>query len=467
VPHAVRRSALFAALLSFGAAPLFAQDALVQGDVGRRLDSAVTTAERAGFSGVVLVLLRGDVLLYRGAGMAIEAPPTPYTRSTIVPIGSNTKDFTRTAILQLAETGRLVLDDPLSRFFPDAPDDKRGITVRQLLDHTAGFPLGAGSDDERVPERAWRARLFTRPLEFVPGSSRRYSNAGYGLLAAIIERVSGNPYERYLAEHVFTPAGMRETGLALPRFAAQRMAHAFSAGIDRGTMLDKPRETDGPNWNLRGNGGFVSTLDDMRRFYRAILEDSVLLRDPAHRDMVVRPDAPTVLAGSDLVSFFLYGHFPGAGVEVFVASNRAGAPAPRLLDDLLPIVGIRPPPGGRRGDEGPGPRPGSRASFPETGPGRTAAAYLQAYNTGDTAAMRGFFASHADAGPDAPPLAVRMDRFRQMSENLGRLTVESVAENSEGIVVRARAANGDLVTLTFLIEGTAPFSLRGVRVEVG
>jgi CubicO group peptidase (beta-lactamase class C family) len=470
VPHAVRRTAALAVAalaLGLGAAPLVAQDAVVQGEIGRRLDSAVTAAERAGFSGAVLVLQRGEVLLYRGAGMAIEAPATPYTRSTIVPIGSNTKDFTKTAILQLAEAGRLTLDDPVSRFFPDAPADKRGITVRQLLDHTAGFPLGVGPDAEGIARDPWRARLFAQPLEFAPGASRRYSNAGYSLLAAIVERVSGAPYERYLAEHVFAPAGMRETGLVLPRFDGPRLAHAYSAGVDRGTMLDKPRESDGPTWNLRGNGGFVSTLDDMRRFYRAILDDSALLRDPAHRAMVVRPDAPTVLAGSDLVSFFLYGHFPGAGVEIFLATNHAAAPAPRLLDELLPLVGIRPPPGGPRRDQGPGPGPLARTDFPDTGPGRTVAAYFQAYNTGDTAAMRRFFADHSDTGPGAAPLATRMDRFRQMSENLGRLTVESVAETPDGIVVRSHAANGDPVTMTFQVEGTAPFRLQGVRVEVG
>jgi CubicO group peptidase (beta-lactamase class C family) len=469
VPHAVRHTAALALALAFGlgAAPLAAQDAVVQGEVGRRLDSAVTAAERAGFSGAVLVLQGGAVLLHRGAGSAIEAPSTPYTRSTMVPIGSNTKDFTKTAILQLAEAGRLTLDDPVSRFFPDAPADKRGITVRQLLDHTAGFPLGVGPDGEGIARDPWRARLFAQALEFAPGASRRYSNAGYSLLAAIVEQVSGMPYERYLAGHVFAPAGMRETGLVLPRFEASRLAHAYSGGEDRGTMLDKPRESDGPTWNLRGNGGFVSTLEDMRRFYRAVLEDSALLRDPAHRAMVVRPDAPTVLAGSDLVSFFLYGRFPGAGVEILLATNHAAAPAPRLLDELLPIVGIQPPPGGPRRDQGSGPGPGARADFPDTGPGRTVAAYFQAYGTGDTAAMRRFFTEHSDTGPGAPPVAARLERFRQMTENLGRLTVESVVETPDGLVVRARAANGDLVTMTFQVEGTTPFRLRSVRVEVG
>ena len=449
------------------AAPARAQDAVVRGDLGRRLDSSVTRAERAGFSGAVLVVSGGEVVLHRGAGVAVEEPRTPYARATILPIGSNTKDFTKTAILQLAEAGRLTLDDTVGRFFPDAPADKRPITVRQLLEHTAGLPLGVGSDGEAPSAAAWRQRLFERPLESAPGSARRYSNAGYGLLAAIVERVSGVPYERYVADHIFGPARMRETGLVLPVFDRARLAHAYAAGSDRGTMLDLPRESDGPNWNLRGNGGFVSTLEDMARFYRAILLDTALLRAREHRAMVVRPDEPTVLAGSDLVSFFLYGHFPGVGVEIFVASNHAAAQAPRLLDDLLPVLGIRQPQERRRRDDGPAPAPGARPGLPETGPGRTVAAYFEAYNSGDTAAMRRFFDEHALTGSGAPPMATRLDRFRQMFEHLGRITVENVAETADGLEVHARASNGDPVTLTFLLEGEAPFRLRGLRVEVG
>jgi len=468
VPTWRSRSLCITAAAILGAAPRLAGQApIVSGDLGRRLDSAVTAAEGAGFSGAVLVVQRGAVLLERGAGLAIESPPTPYTRSTVVPIGSNTKDFTKTAILQLVEAGRLSLEDSLGRFFPDAPADKRGITLRQLLEHTAGFPIGVGPDAEAIGLEAWRRRLFATPLEFAPGTSRRYSNPGYSVLAAIIEQVSGSPYERYLAEHVFAPAGMRETGLVQPRFDPTRLAHAYSAGQDRGTMLDAPRDADGDYWNLRGNGGLVSTLDDMRRFYRAILDDTTLLRDAGHRRMVLRTEGPTVLAGSDLVSFFLYGTFPGAGIEFVLASNHAAAPAPRLLDALLPIVGIQPPPQGPTHPTGPAIAGPARRSLPDTGPGRTVAAYLEAYNSGDTTAMRHFFTERAVAGPEAPPLATRLDRYRQMRENLGNLTVESATETPEGIEVRARSANGDLVTLAFLLEPAAPYRMRGMRVEVG
>lgn len=450
------------------APPLAGQAPIVSGDLGRRLDSAVTSAEHEGFGGAVLVVQRGTALLERGAGLAIESPPTPFTRATVVPIGSNTKDFTKTAILQLVEAGRLRLEDSLGRFFPDAPPDKRGITLRQLLEHTAGFPIGIGSDDEVIGLDAWRQRLFAGPLEFAPGTSRRYSNPGYSLLAAIIEQVSGTTYERYVAQHIFAPAGMRETGLVLPQFDPGRLAHAYSAGRDRGTMLDMPRDADGDYWNLRGNGGLVSTLDDMRSFYRAIQDGTALLADAGHRRMVLRTEGPTVLAGSDLVSFFLYGLFPGAGIEFVLASNHASAPAPHLLDALLPIVGIQPPPGGPHHPEGPpiATEP-THARLPDTGPGRTVAAYLEAYNSGDTTAMRTFFTERAVAGPETPPMEARLDRFRQMRENLGRLTVESVTETSDGIDVRARSANGDLVTLGFLIEPTAPFRMRGMRVQVG
>ena len=458
-----------ALLASLALAPSAAAQApMATGELGRRLDSAVAAAERAGFSGAVLVAQNGTVLLERGAGLAIESPPTPYTGATVVPIGSNTKDFTKTAVLQLVESERIRLDDSLGRFFPDAPADKRGITLRQLLDHTAGFPIGVGADDEVIALDAWRRRLFATPLEFAPGTSRRYSNPGYGLLAAVIEQVTGTTYERYLADHVFAPAGMRETGLVLPNLDPTRLAHAYAAGRDRGTMLDMPHDADGDYWNLRGNGGLVSTLDDMRRFYHAIRDDTVLLKDAGDRRMVLRTDGPTVLAGSDLVSFFLYGLFPGAGFEFVLASNHAAAPAPQLLDALLPIVGIRAPTRGPAHATGPAIASGpAQVRLPDTGPGRTVGAYLDAYNSGDTTAMRAFFTEHTAQGPDAPPLEARLDRYRQMRENLGRLTVESVKESPDGFIVRARSANGDLVELDFTIEAEAPFRLRGMRVQVG
>jgi hypothetical protein len=105
--------------------------------------------------------------------------------------------------------------------------------------------------------------------------------------------------------------------------------------------------------------------------------------------------------------------------------------------------------------------------LPATGPGRTVAAYFDAFNGGDTTQMRRFFEQHAVSGPQAPPLAVRVSRTAQMRQELGRLTIESVRETGAGLEVVVTAERGERATLSFDLEPAAPFRMRGLRVEVG
>ncbi|MEP7000539.1 MAG: serine hydrolase domain-containing protein, partial [bacterium] len=119
-------------------------------DVSLKLDSAMRVAERAGFSGVVRVERAGATLLEKGYGMANRAEKISFTPATIVQIGSNTKDFTAVAILQLQQAGQLSMNDSIGKYFTNAPTSKRDITIRQLMNHCAGFPLGIGGDFEAL-----------------------------------------------------------------------------------------------------------------------------------------------------------------------------------------------------------------------------------------------------------------------------------------------------------------------------
>ena len=337
LPHA---AVALAALATLAAAP---RSNVVNGEAGARLDAAAREAEQQGFHGVVLAARGGEELLVSGYGLANRAAGRRFDASTVVQIGSNVKDFTKVAVLQLVEQGRVRLTDTLSTFFPQAPPDKRAITLEQLLEHTGGFPLGVGPDEEVLAKEAFLDRVFARPLAAVPGGKRIYSNAGYSLLAIAVEQVTSRPYETHVAAAIFAPAGMRETGLLLPRFDPSRLAHGYSAGEDRGTMLDRERLADGHGYNLRGNGGHVSTVRDMFRFYRA-LRDGTLLREPAHRARVV-PEEPVMLAGSDGTCFFLYAREPREDVELLIATNHAGWKAPRLLSLLRPVLVLAAPSG--------------------------------------------------------------------------------------------------------------------------
>ena len=465
MPSSVRlRLRFLSPLLLVLTQTLTAQQPIVRDSLGQRLDSLLRAAEARGFHGSVLVARRGEVVLLNGYGFANHATNTRFSPSTLVQIGSNTKDFTATAIYQLIERGRLRLSDSLPRFFEGVPADKRGITVQQLLDHTAGLPLGLGGDERPLTKAQMLQELWALTLPSPPGAGKRYSNLGYSILAAIIEQLSGMPFDAYVAQRIFDPAGMRETGLLLPHFDRARIAHGYAEGRDRGVILDLPHDADGHSWNLRGNGGHLSTVSDMHRFYRA-LRGPALLRDEQHRRAVIPFNEPGVWAGSDMTSFFLFANFPGAEIEVLVASNHREYQGNRLLREIEPILGLELP--GR--EVVPTTSAPLLDRVPDTGIGRTVAAYLEAFNTGDTATMRRFFTERALSGPDSPPLDVRLQRYQMMWSDVGRLTVRGVRQvpDGAGLIVVAARDNGETLTLTFNVEPEPPHRLRSIRVEIG
>jgi CubicO group peptidase (beta-lactamase class C family) len=115
------------------------------------------------------------------------------------------------------------------------------------------------------------------PISFKPGRKFEYSNVGYSLLAVIVEMVSGQPYETYLREHLFELAGMTKTGYVLPVWQTEELVHGYlSDAEDWGTPLDHLWAEDGPYWNLRGNGGILSTANDMYKWHLALEGNSIL-----------------------------------------------------------------------------------------------------------------------------------------------------------------------------------------------
>lgn len=444
------------------ATPLFAQDS------ARSLDSTFLAAEARGFSGAVLIARNGKVLLEKGYGMANRADRIPFTPSTIVQIGSNTKDFSAVAILQLQQRGLLDVHDKLSRFFPDAPADKKDITIWQLMRHEAGFPLGLGGGDfAPMTRQALIDSAMSFRLLFAPGARQSYSNTGYSLLAAIIERVSGRTYDEYVRDNILVPAGLVHTGFLLPGFAARDLAHGYRAsGEDAGTMLAKPHAPDGPWWNLRGNGGMLSTVGDMRQFYKTLFESEKLLRLDARNGMF-NPDEPIGLAGSDLVNFFLYERMPRAGIEMLIASTNAAMKAPAVRSEIAPILGL---PGMGDPDDGEDGGPVARA---EGKPVSEAVSkliddFVAAINAGDKAALSRFISAHFLLTPDSPTADQRAERLAGMHSDLGILTVlrTAVVESGQVQAVVKTEREGQAL-LIFDVEMSDPYRIRRFGIQVG
>jgi len=241
-----------------------------------------------GASGSLVAAREGEMVHCEGFGMADREARVAAACDTAYDIQSMTKQFTAAAILKLEMMGELRVTDPISKFVGPVPDDKREITLHQLLTHTAGLIDGLGGDYTRLSRTDLVAGALESKLRSPPGAEYHYSNLGYGLLAAIIERVSGMGYEAFLAEHLFAPAGMAQTGYVLPEWGPDQVAVEYDArGAAQGRPFDHPWADDGPYWNLRGNGGLLSTARDMFRWHLALEGDEVL--DQGAKDKLFTP----------------------------------------------------------------------------------------------------------------------------------------------------------------------------------
>ncbi|MFQ6039068.1 MAG: serine hydrolase domain-containing protein, partial [Candidatus Aminicenantales bacterium] len=247
-------------------------DTGVRGEMAKRLDEYLTRITPFGFSGACLVAEKGKIVLNKGYGMAVRSEGVPNTHETVFSVGSITKQFTAAAIMKLEMMGKLSPQDSISRFFEDVPPDKKGITLHHLLTHSAGVVPSTGPDYVPASREEVVRKILEAPLEFPPGEQFSYSNAGYTLLAAVVEKVSGKTYEAFLREHLFEPAGMAFTGYRMPDWSQKVVAHWYVGERDNGTPLEKPY----PSWHLLGNGGILSTTEDMYRWHLALLGDRVL-----------------------------------------------------------------------------------------------------------------------------------------------------------------------------------------------
>lgn len=236
-----------------------------------------------GFAGVVLVKEGDERLLAEGFGFANREKEIPWTTATHSTVGSIAKQFTAAAVMKLVETKKLSVEDPLGKFFADAPADKREIELHQLLTHSAGFGELELRDNDWISRDDLVQTALEAPLLFEPGTRYEYSNVGYSLLAAIVELVSGKGYEAFLAEELFRPAGMSETGFLLPKYDPGRMAVGYHGEERWGTMREDMYFDEGPSWVLVGNGGMYSTAEEMARWVDALAKHRVLSKESVEK----------------------------------------------------------------------------------------------------------------------------------------------------------------------------------------
>lgn len=245
----------------------------LQNDLGQEIDREIQRSTSGGFWGVVLVAKGGKTLLAKGYGFADYAS-TPNSPTTLFELASASKQFTAAAILKLEMDGKLKTDDPITKFFKDVPDDKKAITVHQLVTHTSGLSVDAALPYTSDATRDDLAKeILAAPLESKPGEKFAYCNFAYALLAAIVEIASGQSFEEYSKSKLFEPAGMKDTGFIMdkaldPKRAAGRLTDGGDAAWTSVNWFW--------GWGYRGMGGAVTTAEDLVMWDRALRGDSVL-----------------------------------------------------------------------------------------------------------------------------------------------------------------------------------------------
>lgn len=228
--------------------------------------------------GVSLAVVRnGKVIAARGYGVADLEHGIAVTPNTVFKIASISKQFLATGIMLLAQDGKLSVDDPVSKFYPGAPESWRGITLRHFMSHTSGvLREGPAFDPLKVQADSLVVlSAFDRPLEFPTGSKYQYCNVCYFTLADVITRVSGKPWDVFLAERVFRPAGMTATRTTTTRDLVPHRARGY-AWRDS-AYLNAPEYIA-----VRPSGAFLSTAMDLARWDAALYDDRVLTK--ASRD---------------------------------------------------------------------------------------------------------------------------------------------------------------------------------------
>ncbi|MGZ3373355.1 MAG: serine hydrolase [Gemmatimonadaceae bacterium] len=230
----------------------------------------------------IAVIKEGKIVKEAGYGLADVETNTPATPQTVYKAASLSKQFIGAAIMLLVQDGKLQLDDRASRFLDTVPDTWKDITIRELLTHTSGIVR------DPVDYEPFRAQpitdvvrsAYSLPLNSQPGEKWLYSNVGYYVLAQIISNASGKPWDQFIAERLFVPAGMVSTRTTTTTAIVPNRASGYTR--DGETIVDAE------NWiAVRPSGAFVSTVDDLAR-WDAFLDTTSALSPSSRQQLWTR-----------------------------------------------------------------------------------------------------------------------------------------------------------------------------------
>jgi len=323
-------------------------------DTATRMEQIVQdSVSRKVFMGTVLVARGDEILLDKGYGFAnleLNVPDTPPTKFRL---GSVTKQFTATAIMLLQERGKINVDDPVKKYMPDAPAAWDKITIFNILTHTAGIPNYTNFPEypalQAIPTTPQKlvARFIDKPLDFQPGEKYSYSNSGYIVLGYLVEKLSGETYEKFLQENIFTPLGMNDSGYDSNTAIIPHRAEGYApsaTGIVNADYTDMTVPFSA--------GALYSTTEDLLRWEKGLNggkllkpDSLVMMTTPFKNNYAFGLEVRTVNGhkvinhGGGIQGFnTMVSYYPDDKLEVIVLSNINGAAPQDLTTKLAAVV---------------------------------------------------------------------------------------------------------------------------------
>ena len=485
-----RSTFLFAAALVAIAHPARAVAAPCPASFGANLEREFKPwlAQRAAagsFSGVVLVACDGRNIFSAAHGVADRSTGRPVTMDTRFNLGSMNKMWTAIAVAQLVEQGKIDLDAPVGRYLPDLanPALRDSVLVRHLLSHTAGtgsyFTRGFLRNHVFANAAADYLPYFVPdPLDFRPGERMQYSNAGFALLGAIVERVSGENVFTYMPRAVLARAGMTTASYADLRRLSPDMAVGYA--MPPGAEAPVPNT---PMLEQHGSpaGGAYATAADVLAFSRALWGGRLVRPDLVATFTQPRvPMGPSMHYGygfgvGEVGGWRLVGHnggapgvgtefvsFPDQGLDIIVLTNVEMPEATNVVGRMIGVLQGRAPVTAAMAPEDQAAPAPARSASPAVERTRAwlaaTAAGLEAYTT--------FVTDHFVPVADRTPRE-RAEATMRMLDRVGRLTLRRVVrEGPDGLVaeVIGDKAPGTF-TLTVTMEPTAPYRLTLVNLQ--
>ena len=278
----------------------------------KNLEQELAKATDDWFSGVIVVVKDGKPIFEKTYGFANREKKINNSLDTVFAIGSAPIDFTWVSILILKDRGKLSLDDKIGKYFDNVPDDKSSITIAHLMSGKSGLPDFHDLPQDENKDHTWIdrdeavRRILNQKLLFAPGTDQRHSHSAWGLLAAVVEIVSGQTYQEFTKENLYEPVGMESTGFFGDKVPAERIAVGY--GVLKSSEPNSPPHWGKTSWLVMGSGGQVSSMPDMIKWKKAIRQGKLLSPESQKHFMT---DTDMLAADGDMYGFeFMHSRDP-------------------------------------------------------------------------------------------------------------------------------------------------------------